>query len=216
MKKHYIMKNNCFIDFDGTLVSNKKRLYQFFIDFIPDKYKEVISIDDFWTLKTLGISELDWINNTLNINLDKTEFSIQKKERIEDFKYLKLDEVFTFSKEKLIDLKAMFNIILITRRSNSINLIKELEFFNLKKLFDDILILSHNNETKASLIKQKYCLNEGDILIGDTEDDIVSGIELGLKTFLVKSGIRKEWILYKYNLNYKVNLIDSLADIPLK
>jgi phosphoglycolate phosphatase-like HAD superfamily hydrolase len=210
------MKNNCFIDFDGTLVSNKKRLYQFFIDFIPDKYKEVISIDDFWTLKTLGISELDWINNTLNINLDKTEFSIQKKERIEDFKYLKLDEVFTFSKEKLIDLKAMFNIILITRRSNSINLIKELEFFNLKKLFDDILILSHNNETKASLIKQKYCLNEGDILIGDTEDDIVSGIELGLKTFLVKSGIRKEWILYKYNLNYKVNLIDSLADIPLK
>lgn len=209
-----LKKPNCFIDFDGTIVCNKKRIYQFFTDNIDDKYKKCLDIDEFWNLKKLGINEIDWINEKYNDNLDKNKWTRLKKENIEKEEYLKHNSLFSYSINALTQLKNQYNLILVTRRSNEQNLMQELENLNLICLFEDILVMSHGNRSKASVIRQFYRTNYKDILIGDTEDDISSAVDLNIKPIFVKSGIRSEWILRRYFKHVSnIICIQSINDI---
>lgn len=88
------MKNNCFMDFDGTIICNKKRLYKFFIDNIDNKYKEALTEDEFWALKKLGINEIEWINKQYKDNISIKEWNERKKEIIESKDYLNYNKLF--------------------------------------------------------------------------------------------------------------------------
>ena len=106
------------MDFDGTIICNKKRLYKFFIDNIDNKYKEALTEDEFWALKKLGINEIEWINKQYKDNISIKEWNERKKEIIESKDYLNYNKLFDFSVETLKKLSDKYNLILITRRSN--------------------------------------------------------------------------------------------------
>lgn len=210
------MKNRrrCFIDFDGTIVSNKYRLYQFFIDNINDEFKKVITIDEFWNLKKLGVDEIEWINLKYNSNIDKSYWINEKINKIENMYYLKYNKIFNYSKEALKNLNKYYNLILVTRRSNAANFYEELDSYNIKEIFNDILIVSHGQTTKSDIIKSKYNVNNYDIIIGDTEDDMKAAMELGITGLFVKSGIRSEWIINRYFRNYdRIICVNNISEI---
>ncbi len=206
------MKPKCFIDFDGTIVSNKKRLYYFYINNIPTQFQGLIDINDFWTLKRYGIHEIEWLNNKLNANINRVEYDEKKKELIETEQYIQFDELFPFSISALKRISKDFSLILVSRRSNPQQLMKEIEIFNITSFFTNFIILPHGNQTKANAITQQYQIQNNDILIGDTEDDIKSGCLLKINTYFVLSGIRDKWILNKFpnDIIFCVNSIDSL------
>lgn len=193
---------NCFIDFDGTIVCNKKRLYSFFIDNIDKLYSNALTIDEFWSLKKMGINEIDWINQKYNTSIDKNNWDNIKIQQIESEYYLKYNQLFIYSAEALNKIRQSYNLVLVTRRSNKENFWKEIKSYNIEKNFDNILIIDHNNEGKANIIKRYYKINCNDILIGDTEDDMKAAVDLNITGIFVKSGIRSEWILKKYFSNY--------------
>lgn len=58
---------------------------------------------------------------------------------------------------------------------------------------------------------QRFAVNADDLFVGDTEDDIVSGNDLGCKVYFVLSGIRGRWLTQKLNLD--VNVIQNISEL---
>ena len=59
-------------------------------------------------------------------------------------------------------------------------ILREIKWLGLIDFFDNIHILSHDSEDKGRIISD-YKLSENDMLIGDTEDDFMAGVSLGLR-----------------------------------
>jgi phosphoglycolate phosphatase-like HAD superfamily hydrolase len=204
---------NIFFDFDGTLVSNKRRLFTYFINNIDPQYKNVIPINEYWNLKRLGIHEVYWLNLKYNTNIDITEWDKKKAAEIENIEYLEKEYLFPYTKSVLSHLQEEYNLYLVTRRSNQKNVINEIESFKLASFFREIIVLAHGDLSKADVIKKSIKgISIDDIFVGDTEDDIFSGLTLGVKTYFVLSGIRGKWMLNKYfsNAKDKIGVIQSI------
>lgn len=210
MRRLFIMRAKCYIDFDGTIVSNKVRLYKFFIDSIPDKYNNLIGIDDFWTLKKYSIHEIEWLNSKLNAGIDIEKYNGAKKELIETDQYLFLNELFPYAKSSLTILRKSYDLVLVSRRSYPEQLLKEIKKYQITALFQNIIVLPHGKQKKAEAIKEVLAVGKDDIFIGDTEDDVESGCLLNIKTYFVLSGIRGKWILDKFGENNNIHCIESI------
>ena len=199
---------NIFFDFDGTLISNQKRLYSFFVANIDLAYKDVLTIDEFWNLKRLGVNEIYWLNSKYGTNLSIEDWNKKKSALIEEMTYLNHDILFDYTKDVLENLQTRYNLFLVTRRSNRGNLFSEIDHFNLRSYFQEIFVLPHGNLTKAEVLQKAIKdFRADDMFIGDTEDDLRSGLSLGVKTYFVLSGIRDEWILNKYFPDKKNDIV---------
>lgn len=207
------MDRTIFFDFDGTIVCNKARLYNFFLNNIPLEYKNSLSIKDFWSIKRMGINEIDWINKIYKVNLCVAQWNKIKKREIESNNYLSFNKLFPFSHDTLKVLSKTNRMILVTRRSNKDNLINELKMNNIEKYFSDILVVPHKgNNCKSQSIFDRYNPSKNDIFVGDTEDDIRAGISLGIETYFVNSGIRSSWIIERF-FSLKSREIKVIEDI---
>ncbi|WP_110931171.1 HAD family hydrolase [Paenibacillus bouchesdurhonensis] len=210
-------KVKIFMDYDGTVVSNQKRLYRFFVDHLPEGYKDILTVDEFWNFKVLGIHEVDWINKHFALGLDKLDWDSRKSKYIEEMKYLKYNELFWYAIPTLEKLALNFDLVLVTRRSNQKNLFQEIENNGVSKYFTEIIVIQHQgNVCKSVKVLEKYNISSHDIFVGDTEDDMKAGLKLGIKTYFVKSGIRREWILKKYftnELSSKINIIENISQL---
>lgn len=206
------MKPNCYIDFDGTIVSNKKRLYQFFMDHIPEQFRQILNTDEFWALKRMRMHEIEWLNSALNVGVDKAIYDAQKIEEIEDEKYLVLDYLIDPSGEALTRIGERYKMVLVSRRTHPDALLREIERLEVKKYLDDIVIVPHGKMKKSEYIRSRYNVHEDDIMIGDTEDDIRCGHELGIKTYFVLSGIREQLPELK-ELGYLFETIESICEL---
>lgn len=199
MKKRY-MKPNLYMDFDGTLVSNKQRLYRFFINNIPEEFRCVLSEDIFWELKRKCVHEIDWLNNQYQADLNKDSYNELKKRDIEKLEYLQYEELLPHTIDALLKLRTKYRIILISRRSMPEGLYAELDRFAIRKLLDEVHVIPHDKTTKGEYIKKTFDVSGNDVLVGDTEDDITAGYALQIKTYLVLSGIRDESVISRFGL----------------
>ncbi len=208
-------KPYCFLDFDGTLVSNERRLYQFFINNLPDGFRDVLSMQEFWALKRLGIHEVDWINSKLHLGMDTAEWNARKSEEIEEACYLALDDKFDYVDETLRRLKRSYRLILISRREDRKGLLDELQRLGLTEFFESIEILRHNEEGKGKVIRQKYGdADESSILAGDTEDDMQACMDNAVRGYLVLSGIRGRWISHRFTGQKRISIVNDIRELP--
>jgi phosphoglycolate phosphatase-like HAD superfamily hydrolase len=208
--------NKVFLDFDGTLISNKARLYAFYYENIGLPYRNLLNINEFWSLKKLGIHEIEWLNSNSTANLNIKEWDKKKLKNIESLHYLTYDKLFPFTRAILDYLTLKFPIFLVTRRSNIENLYTQLTSLDLVKYFKDVIIIPHNKEPKAIMLKAIVKdVGSTDVIVGDTEDDVAAGIGLGMKTFFVLSGIRGRWVVQKYFSEQieKVRIIPSIKSL---
>lgn len=206
------MKPNCYIDFDGTIVSNKKRLYQFFVDHIPEQFRQSLTEDEFWALKRMRVHEVEWLNSAMNAGLDKVSYDALKIEEIENERYLTLDYLIDPVGKALTRIGERYNLVLVSRRTHSEALLKEIDRLGVKPYLDDILIVPHGQMKKSEYIRSRYEVHEDDIMIGDTEDDVRCGHELGIKTYFVLSGIREQLPELK-DQGCEFETIESICDL---
>lgn len=200
----------CFIDFDGTINDCRMRLYHFYISNVPVEYSSILSIDEYWNLKRMGIDEVKWTNEKLNISINAKAWSKKKRNQIESMDYLKYDKLYPFSRNALLELDKRYKLILVTKRSSPQNLIKQLTDYGVLGCFYDLLIVS--DQTKQDAVKCKYTVTPECIFVGDTEDDIEAGLMLGCKPFFVLSGIRDLWVAQKYS-DKRIVVIESIATL---
>ena len=209
------MKPTCFMDFDGPINDNSRRLYQFLVNNASFDVKSVLSISEFWTMKRLGVSEVDWIGRVLGQYVDMDGWNKKKLEEIETESYLKLDSLHPKALGALRDLSNTYRVVIVTRRNNQAGVIDQIDQYGVDKYLDDVLVIPQGEEKKSEAIRYRFKIEKHDILVGDTEDDIIAGLELAIKTYFVLSGIRSKWIVSRLNAIDKVEIINDISEIPV-
>lgn len=170
--------------------------------------------NDFWKKKRSGIKTRDILPKYLPEEI-KNRFEEEWLEKIEKKVYLKYDKVFPGIMSALSDLNKEYDLILVTLRNNIENLNWELSKFKLKTYFISII---SGQDSKKNLV-ENYLLNnqniEKCILVGDTEEEILTGQQLDIPTVTVTYGIRSEKFLKKFNPKYCIGNIEDIKRVKL-
>lgn len=196
---------NIFFDLDGTLLDISKRYYQVHAEAAKIANFSKISFKKYWSLKKQGLSE----DKILKTNPRGKSFKLYEKVRIElleEKEFLKLDKPFFWVPRLLNKLFLQKSLFIVTVRRSRKNLHNQLKNMKIDKVFKDVLSSSSN--TNPILAKEKLIEAAGfsnkDIIIGDTEVDIIIAQKLGIKSVAVLSGIRTSKYLRKFNPDFLV------------
>lgn len=203
---------NIFFDLDGTLLDVSKK-YHLAHTLAAKKNKlKPLSFKRYWTLKRRKISE----DRIIKLDPLLKTFKLYEDERIkllENQTILKNDQLFAGIKDLLEKLKKNSTLYLITLRKNRRSLKDELSRLGIRAYFKTILSASPSNhpvQTKISLLK-KVKFSKEDIMVGDTEVDIITAKKMGIRSVAVMSGIRTRNSLNQFRPDF---LIENVLKIP--
>ena len=178
-----------FTDLDGPILDGKYKHYNCYKDIILKGRGTPMPIDKYWDSKRNKISRKEILK--ISRYEDSYEnFLSQWTSNIESTEYLIYDTLKPGIVEALNELKEITQkIILITRRHNRDNLIRQLNRMSIFNCFNEIINCPFENSiTKYDLLKHfKY---KNAIFIGDTEDDMESAKMLGIKSIAITNGLR--------------------------
>lgn len=187
---------NIFIDLDGPILNNLPRLHRLYFDILNRLGVKPLAESDYWKLKKNHIEEEAILKK--NGNLDPNLIQVYKKERMENIEtreYLNLNEVVAGCYDSLDFLSKQGNLILVTTRRSKDNLIWELDQKKLDGYFKKVFCDFDDNlpawEVKINLIRRfTPAFKKRDVIIGDTEAEILCGRELGIYSIGLTDGIR--------------------------
>ncbi len=203
-----------FLDLDGTLLNTSKRHYKLYKDILnemPHNKGSMFSHQKFWSMKRAGIKTRDILPASLS-NEIITSFEEEWLQKIEKKSYLQYDEPFPGMKNILSDLNKKFDLILVTLRNNTGNLHWELSKLGLKSYFKSIIC----GEGPKKKLVEGYLRDNPDekcIIIGDTEEDIKTGLKLEITTISVTWGIRSRAFLEDFNPDFCTDSFQEMRDI---
>lgn len=207
--KERMKMKTIYFDLDGTILDVSDRLYQIYKDLVVSFKCKPLSKTRYWRLKRNKISEKEIVATTCPKNV----IPLYLKKRcsfIESSKYLKHDKLNPNALKTLKILKENNRLVLTALRKSRKNLRKELKELKLSSLFDKILT-GEGHKSKIHLIKKDGHLNA--MIVGDTEDDILAGNNLHLKTIAVLHGMRTKKVLSSLKPNYTVTSLSGLLKI---
>jgi phosphoglycolate phosphatase len=205
-----------FLDLDGTLLDTSWRHYKLYKDILemksPIDKESVLSKEKFWHMRRIGKKTRDILPESLPDEII-TSFEEEWLQKIEKKSYLRYDETFPWVKNILSDLSIEFNLILVTLRSSTENLHWELSNLNLKNYFKAVI---SGKGPKKNLVENYLTSNhEGKIcfIIGDTEEDIKTGLELKIPVISVTCGIRSREFLEEFNPDFCIKDLNEITDV---
>ena len=196
-------------DLDGTLIDSSERLYELFQFLVPES---TLSKEKYWELKRNGISHKQILERYFPEQQFEKFDSLWRK-LIEEKEFLKLDCIYSDTIDILNLLEAK-RLVLLTARQSWTELERELEYFNIKKFFDKILI-TEGEKNKKEILKEAIddgiiLKEKNDYFISDMGTDILVGNELGYKTIAISHGFMTREKLKDYCPNY---IIEELSDV---
>lgn len=199
-----------FLDLDGTLLDTSPRHYKLYQDILNEKGvpESKVSPEKFWNMKRAGIKTRDILPVSFSEEA-KVSFEEEWLQKIEKKYYLQYDKLFPGTKNILLNLNKEFDLVLVTLRNNPENLHWELSKLGLKSYFKSII----SGKCPKKKLVQDYLMNspnEKCIIIGDTEEDIKTGLQLEITTISVTCGIRSRAFLENFNPDF---CIDSLHEV---
>lgn len=191
------MKPTLILDFDGTVVDDADRHWRVFMEVT----ELAVDKDSYWNLRRQGFTNAVVLNK---LGSDKV-FDINRfKQLIELKQYLTLDRLIPRA-ETMRRLSNLYEIILCSIRSNEVNLKWQLEQLDILDYLSKVVVISHlefnRDQSKTSVLKIHLpnTIASTDCIVGDTEVDIRTGKELGIRTCAVESGIRNREYLLRLN-----------------
>lgn len=199
------------IDLDGTLLNSQDRHLVLLEDLLKI---ENIKLDtsDYLSHKRNGMSTYNWLLTKGIENANALKISRDWKRLIESKEYLKYDKLYDGCANFLLSLSRNFSLILVTARSNEINVKQQLEYLGINGFFESVHVVSPydgvNCKTQImSNLQPKY-------IIGDTETDLVAACSVGAVFLAFSHGFRSEEFLKQKGCsriygNFK-NLLDYL------
>ena len=175
-------------DLDGTLIDSKPRLYAVFRELAGCA---CLSFGEYWGLKREQVSNVQILSERLKWSEPEIRsFSEAWSLRIEDPRYLALDQPFTGVQDTLTALRAHATLHLCTNRRHRVRTEEQLESLAMADFFRTIMI-TEQKVAKDQLIRDRVSdLSGRDWLVGDTEEDIRVGRACGLRTCAVTNGFR--------------------------
>ena len=201
------MKQKIFFDWDGTLVNSLNRMYSLFCYLVNSS---CLSYEQYWEIKKNGVNQAQILTEYFCYNFKQIkDFRTKWFSLIEHDEWLKLDILYNDTEFVLKNLFKQHDLYIVTGRQFLDKVNKQVVDFKIEKYVQKIFSTCQNT-TKYELITSNISnLNELDMLIGDTVEDIESGKKLNIKTIGITTGMLNKTTLLKY---YPTRVYDSLMD----
>ncbi len=197
---------NLFLDFDGTLIDSRERLYRLFQYFVP---RSKFTFQEYWEIKRQGLSHSYILSQILTYSESEiVDFNNFWHSKIELPEWLALDEPFANVSNHLRELKRSNELHLVTARQNKLAVHEQLVRFGWTNCFSTVLVTEQTID-KKTLIERSVKVEADDWMISDAGKDIETGKALGMKTAAVLSGFLSRETLTKYNPDL---IIESILD----
>ena len=182
------------IDFDGTILDSRERLYFLFYTLVPECE---LYIDDYWDLKRAKVSHKQILSERYGYT-DKKIASFQSAwmDLIEEENWLNKDVLFPGVIEHLQVLGKVADLFLLTARQRPEMVDYQLNRTGLKGFFTGIYVTGgklRKDDVVAGLL-----FTNDDWMIGDTGHDVEVGKRLGIRTASVTNGFLSKESLLPY------------------
>lgn len=183
-----------FVDLDGTIIEDKYRHYQCYLDIITSLGGTPISIEEYWDKKRRAVGR-KYILEASQFLGEEKEFLELWLEKIEEISYLEKSVLKPQVKETLIKWTSYAeNIVLVTLRRKKENLFHQLKSFGLLPFFHEVIACDPSSKySKYDSLKKKEFSKA--IFIGDTEIDVLTAEMLKIKCVGVTNGLRIKELL---------------------
>ncbi len=202
-----------FLDLDGTLLDTSPRHYKLYQDILNEKGvpESKVSPEKFWNMKRAGIKTRDILPVSFSEEAI-VSFEEEWLQKIEKKSYLQYDELFPEVKNVLFNLNKEFDLVLVTLRNNTENLHWELSNLGLKSYFKSII----SGKGPKNKLVERYLMgrpNKRCIIVGDTEEDIKTGLKQEMLTISVTCGIRSRKFLEQFNPDFCIDSFHEIMNI---
>lgn len=202
------MTDYIFCDLDGPILDGKLRHYNCYRDIVLQYGGEPISIERYWLLKRNKIQRTMLLELT-GFKGSYDEYFTSWIDLIEQKKYLEYDVLKPDVHKTLLKWSEdCENLYIVTQRQNRENLIWQLSNLDIKKYFNKILTCPPGIEGSKYYALKDIAFNKA-IMIGDTEEDMMTAKRLGISSIAIKTGLREK----KY-LDANV-YVDEIKDIDI-
>jgi phosphoglycolate phosphatase-like HAD superfamily hydrolase len=193
-----------YMDLDGTILDVWPRYYSLMKLFFEQKLLLPFpTLQEYQHLKLNLIQDAKLIQHfSQGCIASKSEvvreYMLYKQRMLENEQMLWMDTVFGQLHLFVAQLKPEYKLHLLSVRRNRSLGMRQLHHLNIRGLFDRIDFVSPLRESnpKWDLIKDKA--SKHDVIIGDSETDIICGSMLEMRTYHVSTGLRS----YEYATRY--------------
>ncbi len=206
------MRKTIYLDLDGTLLNVFDRLYKLYTFLLTEeRVKKHLSKEEYITTKRENIKEEEIIKTQLSKE-KRTDYHHKREKLIESPAFLQYDFLPDHISKTLDKLQENYDLILITKRKSEQNLRDQLKRLEMDHFFRKILVTGEKYQSKAEIIREEY-LSPHSIIIGDTEEDIITGKKLNITTIAITSGMREKDILKRYNPDFIIENLSLFSEI---
>jgi HAD superfamily hydrolase (TIGR01549 family) len=205
-----------FFDFDGTLIDIRKRYYKIF-HILSIKFKFKSDVRKIFELKRREINDKVIFAKFVKKNLVDSCVNY-KNELLKSERFVYLDKIVPHAIDNLKFCKQNnIKVFLVTKRKNMKILKNQLKTYKILNYFDRLLIKGNTSVQKAEIIShllKKFKIESGEcLLVGDTEEDILTAKANGIISVVIPNGLRNRQFLKLYNPTYLINDILELKKI---
>lgn len=204
---------NIFLDFDGTLIDSRERLYTLFQELAPGS---PLTFEEYWDIKRSRVDQQKLLSERLSFTPEQiTEFKSRWKAKVEEEARLLQDRPLSGVTDVLVRLKGEgHHLHLVTARQRPELVEMQLVRFGWREFFDHVLVTCQS-ESKENLVRRTVKFSTNDIFVGDTGEDISAAKELGLRSIAVTSGILSHEILKEYNPDFICESVGNIHETGL-
>lgn len=202
-----------FFDLDGTLLDVAPRHYRVYQEIVNELGGQPLAQPEYWQAKRQKAKWPELLTRSRLQPSHEPEFLKRFIAKIESVEYLRIDALFPAALDVVTELSQRAECYLVSLRRNHQNILQQLSWLGLLPKFQDVLTghsESDGHDVKTALISSVLG-NDMGVIIGDTEADIVTGQNLGLRTIGVTSGIRDKSFLAALKPDH---LVAGIGDVP--
>jgi phosphoglycolate phosphatase len=206
-----------FFDLEGPLVDVSARHAALHRDLLRAAGLRGMAADLYWERKRARVSEEEILRELGVLGL-APDYLRMRLEQVESSDYLLLDRPWPWTHEVLARLARRYPLVLVASRSNHLLLLEQLDRLELIAFFHEVLSGPARrgvHKLKAHLMDDYLRRHErppAGWVIGDTEADVNAGRLVGLRTAVVRNGVRNADLL---ELALPDHVLDDIRQFPL-
>ncbi len=202
---------NLFFDLDGTIVDVAARHYETYRRVVESAGGSALPSDVVWPAKRNG-TRWGVVLERSGVELDEAEFVGRFAHIVEQRELLAIDSL--LAPGCIEGLAAQFRVYVVTHRWHRHNLMEQLDQLGLRHHLADVISAPAkpgDSTAKARMIAD--LATAGDVMIGDTESDVLAAHELGIESVAVHSGLRDEHFLTALEPTWSIDDISLLPEL---
>ena len=184
----------CFLDFDDTIVSIRKRDHAAYVGCLPHEHRaEALQFDDFKTLRLQGVTIREMLLVRHSMTVAAVDAAVAARmELFEHPELLKLDHIFEGTVQALNMLQqAEAEIFIVSARLHHEELVSQCERLELTSIIPHPQIFSVGSAAlkHSCVIENRLSHARNDVFVGDSVHDIHAGLLLGIRAVGVSTGL---------------------------